>query len=192
MWNNTLIRRWCLAAFTILVVIYIAGCSNPSAKSTSNEQSGSETGQETPQTSGKEHKLGDTVVVDKLRYKVSSASTQKKIGNDSDNKTTDQQFIVLQVTIANTGTAAQLVDPSLFKLKDGQAREFEPMFDGDMYVNQGNIFFLQDVNPDSPREGNIVFEVPADATQLKLFVQSGIGFEGNHIGTIDLGTIAGK
>ena len=99
---------------------------------------------------------------------------------------TDQQFIVLQLTVANNGPEAQLIDPSLFKLKDGQGNEFDPMVDGDMYVNQSEPFFLQDVYPGTPRAGNIVFEVPADAEQLQLIVQSGIGFEGDQAETITL------
>jgi|GEM_PF-4150399 len=190
--NSNVFRKCFLGVFFILFIILSAGCSNTSSEQANNEQSTPSTGQEKPQSSGKEHTLGETVVVDKLSYKVSEASIQKKIGNDSNQKTTEQQFIVLHVTIANSGTEAQLIDPSLFKLKDGQKREYEPMVDADVYVNAGNPLFLQDINPDSPREGNIVFEVPLDAAQLKLVVQSGIGFEGNHVETIDLSAIASK
>ena len=177
-------QGWALVMYTLLAV-FLAGCTQ-TATETAKQETAVMTGEDQAQTSGKLYKLGDTVVAGELSYQINKAESEQKIGDGGIAVETDQQFIVLQLTVANNGPEAQLIDPSLFKLKDGQGNEFDPMVDGDMYVNQSEPFFLQDVYPGTPRAGNIVFEVPADAEQLQLIVQSGIGFEGDQAETITL------
>lgn len=188
-------KRWW---FWVLVVIVIGAIGanmeenngTQTANAPTQEQSSGgkqETKTEEKKEQAKEYKVGDVVPVEKFEYKVNSIKTATKIGNEFLNKKTDGQFLIINVTVTNKDSEARIIDTSLFKIIDSQGREFEPMADGDVYVNENVEFFLQEVNPNLSKTGNIVFEMPKDAKGLKLEVNSGVGFAGGTTALINLG-----
>lgn len=192
-------KRWW---FWVLAVIVIGAIGANSGENTNTETTTAPAQeQQKEQNSGgqqeakkeekkeqvKEYKVGDVVPVEKFEYKVNSIKTAKKIGNEFMNKTTNGQFLIINVTIKNNDKEARIIDTSLFKIIDSQGREFEPLADGDVYVNVNTSFFLEEVNPNLSRTGNIVFEMPKDAKGLKLEVNSGVGFAAGTTALINLG-----
>lgn len=192
-------KRWW---FWVLAVIVIGAIGANSGENTSTETTTAPAQeQQKEQNSGgqqeakkeekkeqvKVYKVGDVVPVEKFEYKVNSIKTAKKIGNEFMNKTTNGQFLIINVTIKNNDKEARIIDTSLFKIIDSQGREFEPLADGDVYVNENTSFFLEEVNPNLSRTGNIVFEMPKDAKGLKLEVNSGVGLAAGVTALIDLG-----
>lgn len=185
-------KRWW---FWVLAIIVIGAIGVNSGGNTDTETANAPAQeQQQEQSSGgqqkeqaKEYKVGDVVPVEKFEYKVNSIKTATKIGNEFLNKKTDGQFLIINVTVTNKDSEARIIDTSLFKIIDSQGREFEPMADGDVYVNENVEFFLQEVNPNLSKTGNIVFEMPKDAKGLKLEVNSGVGFAAGTTALINLG-----
>lgn len=186
-WN----KEWMGIICTLFIAVITVVCQQES-QTVSNQPTVVESEEGKVKTSGVIHKPGDQVTAGKLNYTVRSVSVKKELGDGNETKASEGQFLILNVMIENLGQEPQLMDVSLFKLKDGQGREFEPMVDGDQYVNKEKNFLLEDLQPQSSGEGNIVFDLPADASELKLAVSSGIGFEANQAEIVDLDHLPSK
>lgn len=186
-WN----KEWRGILYTLFIALITVGCQQQS-QTASNQPTVAESQEGQVKTSGEIHKPGDKVTVGKLNYTVRSVSMKKEISDGNETKVSEGPFLILNVMIENLGQEPQLMDVSLFKIKDGQGREFEPMVDVDQYVNKEKNFFLEDLHPQSSLEGNIIFELPSDASDLKLAVSSGIGFEANQAEIVDLGNPSSK
>ncbi|MEV2815880.1 DUF4352 domain-containing protein, partial [Paenibacillus larvae] len=113
----------------------------------------------------------------------------KTIGeNEFLQKKTENQFLIVDVSVKNLDKDSRTVDTSMFKIIDDKGSEYSPLSDGDLYVNSSeNKMFLSEINPNIAKKGNVVFEIPADISGLKLQVASGIGFKAGESATIDLG-----
>ena len=94
-------------------------------------------------------------------------------------------YVVVPIRVTNKGTEMQLIPRTLLRLKDGQDREFEPTTSSIQvaYVLPRGIEPLLDspMAADASRESIIMFDVPTDASGLKLTVAGveetlGLGF----------------
>ncbi|PEM08488.1 DUF4352 domain-containing protein [Bacillus wiedmannii] len=134
----------------------------------------------------KEFAVGDDVTAGKFTYKVNSTESKKELKNILGNKTTDGQFLVVNLTVTNKDKKARIADGNMFKLKDASGAEYSTAAELDMYVNEDVGFFLKEINPNMNKTGNVVFEVPADAQGLTLEVSSGFGWSGGKSAAIKL------
>jgi len=175
----------CLKWFGILfiVIILIGACT---AVLGSDEESTPKTEEKSSKDSaasstGKTFKVGDTVKVGDMQYKVKSVATAKEVGPTYGKENAKDTYVVIDVVVKNNGNEAVTVDTALFTLLKGD-KKFEADSAASMSANQsedGNIdnsFFLESINPDSKLEGKVVFDVSssiASSNALKLQVQTG-------------------
>ena len=163
--------------------------STTSASSNSNTNTSATTNTTTDQGQPqvKQAKVGDTVTDGDLGFTVQSVSIASTIGNSFTTKTAQGVFYVLTVKIQNNGKDTKTINASDFKVTDSQGRKFDYSTDGQLAMeetNGGTSFFLQQVQPSLSVTGKIVFDVPKDATGLKLLAQGGLFTDGVQI---DLG-----
>ncbi|TDM48259.1 DUF4352 domain-containing protein [Macrococcoides goetzii] len=140
----------------------------------------------------KAYKIGDTVKVGKMQYKVNGVTTATAVGPSALPTKAKDTFVVVDLEVKNNGDEAITVDSNLFKLKT-KGKTLEADSTGTMSANQGedgsieNSFFLEQLNPDSTTKGKVVFDVSkamADSTDKQLEVAT--GFFGTETDVIDL------
>lgn len=171
--------------FLVLLVLasfllFVTGCSSDSSSNTSSNSKDNATKQEE-----KIYKVGEEVQVGNLVYKVEKVEKAQQVGNEFLNKKANGTFLVVTITVTNKDKESRMIDTSMFKLVQGNTKYDADSEATSLYANENNRFFLQNINPNISATGKIVFDIPANATGLKLLVQD--KFFGTQEKTIDLG-----
>jgi len=165
--QNWFLRHKFLTAILVIIVIMMIGGSKGGGNSTSsNSTSGSK--QEQAATS---FKMNEVAQNGDLAFTVTKATEAKSLGNSYTKKDAQGVFKVITVKVENKGKETKTIDSSMLKLKDAQDRTFERSIDGQTAkgLAQGQVdLFLQQVQPSLSVTGEIVFDIPADATGLVL------------------------
>lgn len=194
--RNWFVKHKVLTVILVLIIIGIIGSvsgGNKSSNSTSpvkdNTTNNSGSTASSPDTSGntKTGKIGDTVSGNDFAFTVQSIKTASTLGNSYTQKTAQGIYYILSVKIQNNGKETKTINASDFNITDSQNRKFDYSQDGQtaMEMSQGSTdLFLQQVQPSLSVNGNIVFDLPKDATGLKLIAQGDLFSDGV---TIDLG-----
>jgi hypothetical protein len=122
--------------------------------------------------------IGDYVTLGELRWHVVKAeSLGSELTSDNqfiDSKTTAGKFVAVYFDVENLGK-----DPTSFfgvDLVDGVERQFGAFDEGFMFVPNELQCTLAKMNPNLPLSCMVIFEIPADATELKLKVTSQVPF----------------
>jgi hypothetical protein len=129
--------------------------------------------------------VGESIQVGNVVFTVNEVSTTKKIkdaGGFLSYKPESEGavFLVVNVTVENAGKEAITTDASFFKLKDGTV-EFSP---STIFTTDSKFFMYDGINPGLSKKGNVLFEIPENAQNLILNVQT--GFWGTEQGEIKL------
>lgn len=188
------ILKWGAIAVVILVVIgAIAGGGEKTGTSSGTNPTSSS--QSTKADAEKVYSLAEDVTVGEVRWKLieakdrgtvlkASESRYKGIAKD---KTADGsgKFIQVRVEVENLGKEMKSV--TNLKLVDNQGREFTSSSDTSEWVPEGKeLYLLSNLNPNVAKEFVDIYQVPADATDLKLKVGDLVVF-GNKEALISLG-----
>jgi hypothetical protein len=134
----------------------------------------------TVKTQKKTYGIGDVVKVGKLQYTVHTVSETNTIKSNNEfipSVVTKGKFVLITYTVVNLDKTARTIDSSMFKLK-GNGSEFDPSNGGniDEILGDKNLF-LQDINPQMSRDGELVYEVPTNLVHYSLEVAPGYGFK---------------
>lgn len=130
-------------------------------------------------------KIGEVTKVGDVEYIVNSKSVSQNIGGEY-GKTANGSYLILNVTVKNTGKKSITVTNDFFKLLKGDT-EYETDSVAGMYANEEGKFFLSELNPENSITGNVVFDLNAEtanASGLVLQVQTGVW--GTQKGKINL------
>lgn len=164
---------WLIAIFIILIVISSSGGKDKSASGTNSDSGNSKS---TAQTDTK-YGLKQPVSVGDLVYTANSVKKQTTVGSGAFAKTSQSgTYVVTNLTVKNNGNETVTIDSSLFELTDAAGRTFKPSSEGQtaMMFNGKDNFFLKQVQPGLSATGDVVFEIPVDATGLKINVSAGL------------------
>ena len=130
-------------------------------------------------------KIGEVTKVGDVEYIVNSKSISQNVGGE-DGKTANGSYLILNVTMKNTGKKSITVTNDFFKLLKGDT-EYETDSLAGVYANEEGKFFLSELNPENSITGNVVFDLnteTANASGLVLQVQTGVW--GTQKGKINL------
>lgn len=166
--KNWFMRHKFLTLIIAIVVIMVIGGSKGGNNSTSSPSSSSGSKQEQVATS---FKMNEQAQNGDLAFTVTQVKDAKSLGNSYTKKDAQGVFKVITVKVENKGKETKTIDSSMLKLKDAQDRTFERSIDGQTAkgLAQGQVdLFLQQVQPSLSVTGEIVFDIPADATGLIL------------------------
>ena len=108
------------------------------------------------------HKMGETVKVGDVEYIVHAKSTSTTVGNELLGKTANGTYLILNVTVKNTGKKSINVTSNYFAILDGDT-EYSDDSSAGFYVNKEGKFFLSEVNPGNIIKGNVVFDLSDEA-----------------------------
>jgi hypothetical protein len=165
--KNWFLRHKFLTVIIAIVVIMVIGGSKGGNSSTSPASS-SGSKQEQKATS---FKMNEVAQNGDLAFTITKVTEAKSLGNSYTKKDAQGVFKVITVKVENKGKETKTIDSSMLKLKDAQDRTFERSSDGQIAkgMAQGQVdLFLQQVQPSLSVTGEIVFDIPADATGLVL------------------------
>lgn len=165
----------------ILVIVAISIFSSKGSKSntnTTNTKSSTTTKQEEVIA-----KIGEAVSDKELSFKITNISKAKTLGSYS-RVSAQGTFNVITLEIKNEGKETKTIDSSMLKVVDGQGRKFDRSIEGQTAkgLSQGKVdLFLQQVQPGLSVTGDIVFDLPDDATDAFLVVQGSMFSTGKKI-----------
>lgn len=173
--------KWVGIGFIILIVIGVFAGGD---KSGTNTSSGDTSKQDETKPVAK---IGETVQDGDLAFTVIDVTTASTLGNQFTKKDAQGLFYVISLKVDNKGKETKTIDSSMITLTDSQGRTFDRSIDGQTAkgMAQGSVdLFLQQVQPGLNVTGDIVFDIPQDATGLKLLAKGGFLGTGQEI---DLG-----
>ena len=134
----------------------------------------------------KTYGINDQVKVGKLTYVVNDVKMVDTLSNVLGEKKTSGQFLVIGLTILNGDKEERFVDSNMFKVNVGDT-EYSADTELDLYANEDGMgFFLETINPNIEKTGNIVFELPKQVKNPLLEVSSGFGWAGGQSKEIQL------
>jgi len=134
----------------------------------------------------KTYGINDQVKVGKLTYVVNDVKMVDSLSNVLGEKKTSGQFLVIGLTILNGDKEERFVDSNMFKVNVGDT-EYSADTELDLYANEDGMgFFLETINPNIEKTGNIVFELPKQVKNPMLEVSSGFGWAGGQSKEIQL------
>ena len=139
------------------------------------EKKASEETKNTEDATKAEHKIGEIVKVGDVEYVVNSKSLSQNVGGEY-GKTANGIYLIVNVTVKNTGKKSITVTDDFFKLLKGDT-EYATDGAAGLYANEEAKFFLSELNPENSITGNVVFDLSnetANASGLQLQVQTGI------------------
>ncbi|MBV5113857.1 DUF4352 domain-containing protein [Bacillus altitudinis] len=174
----------------ILIIIFVSCMAGGGSKKDNTSNTGSKnavTSNEKKNDKEKTHKIGDKVAVEDFTYQVNSVTEAKSLQKQyMSDVTTDGKFVIVEVTVKNTGKKGRMVDTEMFRLIGKDGTEYKSLATNNMYVNDtDSSFFLKQINPKLSKKGRIAFEVPNEK-KFSLQVSSGLGWTGGKYKTIDL------
>jgi len=139
------------------------------------EKKASEETKNTEDATKAEHKIGEIVKVGDVEYIVNSKSLSQNVGGEY-GKTANGIYLIVNVTVKNTGKKSITVTDDFFKLLKGDT-EYATDGAAGLYANEEAKFFLSELNPENSITGNVVFDLSnetANASGLQLQAQTGI------------------
>jgi hypothetical protein len=173
--RNWFAKHKILTAILVLILIGIISSSgNKSSNTSINNRGTAQNGTKKEEVMAK---LNDTVTDKDLVFTATAVSTAKLLGNSYTKKDAQGTFYVVTLNVKNTGKETATIDSSMIKITDSQGRKFDRSIEGQTAkgMAQGKVdMFLQQVQPGLSVTGDIVFDLPDDATDLKLLVKGGL------------------
>lgn len=158
--------------------------SNEDSSENGNEESGNESENNSNNDSNtnnedeaaEEHVggIGDTVELGDVTFTANSIEFGvEELGNDFSSETTNEQFVLVDITFVNDGNESVSLDTSFFKLLAGET-VYDSNRSASRHASGGEgVFSDVRVNPGITLDGVVAFEAPSDETEFVLQVKTG-------------------
>lgn len=118
--------------------------------------------------------IGDAVQSGDLEFTVTAIEPGgTEIGSEYLSETAQGEFLLVHVTVTNTGNEAATFFGSNQKLIDSEGREHETDSTASLYIPDNDTLFAE-INPGNAVVGTLVFDLPANAEPLELLFQGGL------------------
>ena len=105
--------------------------------------------------------IGDKVRDGKFEFVVTKIDCSKsKVGSQYLNKKAQGKFCLVNVSVKNIGKEAQLFHGSSQKATDAKGTEYSNDGAAELYANDDNATFLNEINPGNSAKGRLIFDVP--------------------------------
>lgn len=179
--KKPLYKKWWIWVLAVIVVIAVSTNGEDEAKTaepnTSKEQPAKAETSVKSKPVKKEVKvagIGEVVKVGKVEFTVNSTSTAKNVGGEY-GQNAQGTYLLVNVTVKNSGNESITTDTSFFQLKAGE-KTYDADSTASIYANEATDFFLEQINPDLSATGVVVFDVSDELIanpELTLQVQTG-------------------
>lgn len=156
----------------VLLIIILASIGSKGNKSSSSSSSSSASSQ----TANQEYKVGDVINLNDHTLQVTSVNKNYKSGNEFDKpQDSKNSFVLVDVTIANSGTADLDVSDYDFQLEDSTGAKRHTT----IAIVDGSLQSMA-LSKGGKTSGKLVFEALAGSNPLKLHYSNSI-FSSNEV-----------
>lgn len=122
-------------------------------------------GTESSSTSEDVPGIGNPAVDGKFSFTVTAVKCGiSSVGSDFAEQTPQGQFCRVSLTIENVGREPQTMFADNQKLFDSEGREFSPDTSAMIFMDDYEEMWLEEINPGNALKGNLLFDLPKDAT----------------------------
>ena len=158
-------KRWWFWLIVIFVIIIVASISGGEKKEITSKETSTI------------YSINQDVKVSDVRWKLIDVKNRGSVLKASESqyptitkdKTTAGKFIEITMEVENLGTEMKSV--SNLHIVDNKNREFIPASDTSEWIpEEKEMFLLSNLNPNMPQQFTDIYEIPADATDLKVKV----------------------
>ncbi len=179
---------WVLVAIVLVIIAVNGSRGGSSTAGSSTAGSSTDAGSQastTPQSQAatqtqaakqteKAAGVNEAVDAGDLQYTVTKVqSGVAKVGDQYAHQEAQGQFVLVSVSVKNTGKSSTTFDSSLAKLYDKDANEYSADSGAAFYANKNTSTFLEQVNPGNTVKGVLVFDIPKDVQPTQLGVRGG-------------------
>ena len=120
------------------------------------------------------YEIGESFMIDEISYTINSINTTKVLGGLIFKKEAGGTFYIISITAKNEGKKPREYFTPSFEINDDQEREFSDDRSASSYADKyGEKLSFEQLQPGLSKTGIIVFDLPDDATGLKLRVKNG-------------------
>ncbi|GAA4284042.1 DUF4352 domain-containing protein [Brevibacterium daeguense] len=168
-------KRWWFWVAIVVFAIIVGSCAGAGGSGTeSDSDSGSaQPADEAAQEAGADEEpapeaeeaveqagVGDTVSAGDFEVSVTEVEAGvSRVGDEFLNEEPQGQFVLVSMTITNTGDSAVMFTSSDVTLLDAEGRQHSADGAASMYIEDSNAF-LEEINPGNTVEGIIAFDIP--------------------------------
>ena len=152
---------------TILAIFLLLGCLGSSSNNSENTKSDNAQSDDTQPTSEPAqtpteeqtaYKVGDRVTVGDRAYTITNVKTTASVGDEYTKKTATGVYVLVSMTIENTGKESATMTTNDIKIIDSKGRTFES--DSNAWIALKDNILLKQIQPGLPVTGETVFDVP--------------------------------
>lgn len=158
-------KRW-IAAIVIGVIIVAAALGSGGNEGAT--RSGSSGGGDADKvTQADPVKVGEPVELEGTRYTVESVKTSKTVGDEFFSEEAGGVYVIVRLTIENTKDETKTFSDSAAKFVGSNDKKYSTDNDGTFAaIGDGNdTLIFEDMQPDVPKTGLLVFDVPEAAVK---------------------------
>jgi hypothetical protein len=121
-------------------------------------------------------KQGDEVTAGSFRYNVTNVFTASFMGTGYTFKKPDGVFVILEMTVENSGKKSEYILSSNFRILDALDREYDVDSGASIYLSIMGVdpLLFDKLGPGLETKGNLVFDVPENDTGLTLEISEGL------------------
>lgn len=171
-------RRWpwvVLVALVLLVIVIVAVSSGGDGSDTMTT-SGSGTGAQAQEKDGARAPaepsagIGTPVRDGKFEFTVTDVQRAATVGPEMVAESAQGEFVIVSVTVSNTGNEAQSLDTSSQKLVDAAGKQYSTDTGAQiaMDAENGSSTVYEQINPGNSVDTKLVFDVPTGTEVAKL------------------------
>ncbi|MDQ3911313.1 MAG: sulfatase-like hydrolase/transferase [Actinomycetota bacterium] len=152
----------------------------------SQENTEQQTDQSERQAAESHVAVGVPLEVGDAEWTVTNANWTTELTSDVDGGKKRGNFVVVDFQLKNNGEEGLDMNSNAVALYNGQGKKFNFGTDTYLYIPWSKVIFRFEVAPGDSEEGQFIFEVPQDASQLQLQLGGRDPFSDNK-GYVDLG-----
>ncbi len=146
-----------ILAIFILVFITL-GCTGNQTNTQPQENSSQPAPTATPVATSTTYKVGDRVAVGDRAYTVTNVKNTAFVGDEYTKKEATGVYVLVSMTIENTGKESATMTSNDVKIIDDQGRTFES--DSSAWIALKDNILLKQIQPGLPVKGETIFDVP--------------------------------
>ncbi|MCA1730791.1 MAG: sulfatase-like hydrolase/transferase [Actinobacteria bacterium] len=151
------------------------------------EDTEQQAGQSRGQPAGSTVEVGEPLTVGNVEWTVTSAHPADKLISSVDGGTKRGNFVVVDFQLKNNSNEGLNLNSKSLALLDGDGRKLEFDTDTYLYIDRAKNLFRVEVYPGASQEGEVIFEVPPDTSQLQLQLGEATNPFSNESGYVNLG-----
>lgn len=158
-------RTWVLVVGGLLILGLIGSALDDPKETATNESQ--EAAPSAPSAGNDDEEantvgVGDPITVKGTQYRVLSARTESEVGESFTEESADGIFVVVRIELTNLKNETRTIISDAVKLVGGNGKVYDT--DSDALFSVDDALLLEEVQPDLPQEGTVVYDIPATAT----------------------------